>query len=108
MVFAPTNRVGLLHPTPDRDPPRFVNTPANMNEPSWLCVNLPAMRVVPPEEFPLIAAVLLSPATVAFLTFHPALCEQSDRLLRGGIDTEARGFDTVGVRLQGFAPRASP
>jgi hypothetical protein len=71
-------------------------------------MNVPAMRVEPLEEFPLVAAVSLSPTTVAFLTFIPTLCEQKDRLLRGGIDTEAQGFDTVGVRLQGFAPRASP
>jgi hypothetical protein len=90
MVYAPKNRVGLLHPTPDRDPSRFVNKTANMDEPSWLCLNVPAMRVEPLEEFPFPAAASLSPVTVAFLPFVPAPCEQGDSLLRGCVDIEHR------------------
>lgn len=76
MVFATSNRVGLLHPTPDRDSPRFKNKSAKVYETPWLGLNIPAMRVEPLEEFPLLTAASLSPVTVAFLPFVPTLCEQ--------------------------------
>jgi len=94
MVFAPSNRVGLLHPTPDRDPPRFENKPANMNEPYGLCLNLPAMRVEPLEEFPLLTAASLSPVTVAFMLLVPAPCEQGGNFVKSCVDIDTPRWPT--------------